>query len=206
MDLGEPAAARHVERFFELGAGLAGKADDDVGGKRQRGAGRAQAVHQRHVVGAAVGPRHGVQHGVASRLQRQVHLAAHAPFRRRQDVHERIVHVARLDAGDAEAARRLALAMQAGRLVEQAFQEAGQAQGARFAAAALAVRPQVDACEHDLAHPGARIGHALGDHLVGRTADRAPARHVDDAVGAGVVAPVLHLHAHTRGKALPRPQ
>ena len=60
------------------------------------------------------------------------------------------------------------------------------------------VRAQVDAGEHNLTDAGFSEGHRLGHHLVGRSARRAAAGHVHDAVGARVVAAVLHLDADAR--------
>ena len=66
----------HLERPREVGLGLSGEADDDVGRDR---AVRDVLADQRdpvHVALAAVGPAHPLQHGRGARLQRQVDVLA----------------------------------------------------------------------------------------------------------------------------------
>ena len=104
-----------------------------------------------------------------------------------------IDHVHGLDRADAEAAGALAR-----RRAGRRWPSSRRRQRSARVRPAVVVRAQVDAGEHDLADAGSREGRRLGHHLVGRAARRAAAGHVHDAVGAGVVAAVLHLHARRR--------
>ena len=66
-----------LERALEVGVGLAGEADDDVGGDREvgdRGARRGEALE---VAGRGVAAVHARERAVAPRLERQVQVLAH---------------------------------------------------------------------------------------------------------------------------------
>ena len=128
-------------------------------------------------------------------------MAADAAVGGGEQVHERVVHVARLDARDAEAHGERARRVQVGRRVEQAAQQAREARGGRVAPRSVAVRSQVDAREHDLARASAGVLRALAHDAIGGAARRAAARHVHDAVRARVVAAVLHLDPHAGAEA-----
>ena len=84
-------------------------------------------------------------------------------------------------------------------VVEQALQQVGKPQRGSVGAA-LPVRSQVDAREDDLLNAGAGVSRALPRDLVDVAARRSAAGHMDDAVGAGVVATILDLDAHARGE------
>ena len=119
-------------------------------------------------------------------------VAADAALGLGEERDELASHVHRLDGADAEAAGRLACAVQIGGSRQKAAAKVGQIRPA------VVVRAQVDAGEHNLTDAGFSEGHRLGHHLVGRSARRAAAGHVHDAVGARVVAAVLHLDADAR--------
>src|SRR6266542_761416 len=71
---GEPDALDQLERLLEILLGLAGKADDDVGAERQTWASRHEEVRSLDVLLFGVAADHSLEHAVASRLHRQVHV------------------------------------------------------------------------------------------------------------------------------------
>ena len=72
----EPRATDHLERVGEVLLGLAGEPDDDVGGDGDVGDRVADAIEPAEVALAAVGTLHRLQHGVRTRLQREVDVLA----------------------------------------------------------------------------------------------------------------------------------
>ncbi len=64
-----------LHRGFEIGFGFAGKADDEIGGKRDVGPGGAQPAHDGFVFQRGVAALHRRQYAVRTRLHRQVQVA-----------------------------------------------------------------------------------------------------------------------------------
>ena len=67
-----------LERALEVGVGLAGEADDDVGGDREVGDRVARRREPLEVALGGVAAVHARERAVAPRLQRQVQVLAHA--------------------------------------------------------------------------------------------------------------------------------
>ena len=166
------------------------------------GHGGVQALHERAEPVGVVGARHLAQHLRASRLQRQVEMAADAAVGGGEQVRRarrprRAARCSRCGSapGNSPGACRSAVASSRRR----SRPARRVADGSRLAA--VAVRSQVDAREHDLARAGAGVLRALAHDVVGGAARRAAARHVHDAVRARVVAAVLHLDPHAGAEA-----
>src|SRR4029453_13355373 len=68
-----------VEGVAEVGLGLAGEADDDVGGEGEPGDGGARAAQDPEVAAAAVAAAHEPQDPVGAGLQREVDVLAQGP-------------------------------------------------------------------------------------------------------------------------------
>ena len=132
-------------------------------------------------------------------------VAADAPVRIGEKRDEIVVDIARLDRGDAETAGGIPFDVQGCSLVKQALQKPGQAKTPAVRST-LTIRTQVDPRQNDLLDAGARERRAFLDDLVERSADGASTGDMDDAVRACIVASVLHLDPHARGKgSLTRP-
>ena len=99
---------------LEVLIGLAGEAHDDVGGQRDGGDARPQEVGQLAELVGVVGARHLAQHPGRAGLQGQMKMAADAALGLGEERDELAGHVHRLDGADAEAAGRLARAVQIG--------------------------------------------------------------------------------------------
>ena len=73
----EAALPHKALRVLEVLLGLRGETHDKVGGEREAGDRRAQALHQVHIVGARVAPAHQRKDAVTPGLHREVHVLAH---------------------------------------------------------------------------------------------------------------------------------
>src|ERR1700716_1269931 len=174
----------------EIGIGLAREANDDVGGHRDVGGLRAQRADQVEVIVTSVEATHPLQHTVAAGLQRDVQVPAKSRGRGQLDQLRR--EVVGVDRAEAQACR-----------CDRLQQPRNEGREGRSAVAAEGA--QVHAGQHDLSI-------AIGDREL-RPLDqrrflitvRHAARPPDDAVGAAVIAAVLHLQEEARAREGRRP-
>ena len=138
--------------------------------------------HFCRVVAAA----HTAQHGLAGMLQRDVQLRAeHAAGH--EGLHPFVIELRRLQGADAEAAASGEFRGQGG------IQTAEQAPEITEISVVPAILAQIDAGDHDLGMSGQQQAPGLGDDVFRRAAQAAAAGEGHDAVGAAVLAAVLHL-------------
>ena len=176
----------HLQLLDQLDRGamvvlsLAGEPDHDVGGQLGVGVGVAQPCRDAAVSRAAVAAVHRPQDRVAAALQRQVPVGAEA--RMRGEPGQSRVDVVGVDTAQAQPR------------VDAAEQGPGQRGQGGARGEIMAPGAQVDAGEDQLGVSGVRGGAGALDHIgEGDAARAAAAGGPDRAVGAAVVAPVLHL-------------
>ena len=203
MDLGEPAGTGDTERVLELPFRLAGEAADDVGRQRQLGNALVQVGDDCLEMLGIVGAVHLAQYLRVARLQGEVKMPADAPAGRCEHLDQIVVHVARLDARNAETHGVFPFFMQVGRLFEERPQKVGEPCRLPRLLVTPTVGAEVYPGEDDFLHAGTRKRAALAHDLAGINAGRLPACDVHDAVGAGIVAAVLDLYAHAGAVTFP---
>ena len=150
----------------------------------------------------AVRAVHLAQHLRVARLQGKVEMSADAPARRCEHLDQIVVHIARLDARNTETHGVFSLFVQVNRLFEKRSQKVGEARRLPRLLVAPSVGAEVYPGEDDFFHAGTGKRSALTHHVARVHAGRLPACNVHDAVGAGIVAAVLDLHAHAGAVAL----
>lgn len=203
VDLREPAGTGDAERVLELPFRLAGEAADYVGRQRQLGNALVQVGDNFFEMLGAVRAVHLAKHLRIARLKGEVKMPADAPAGRCEHLDQIVVHVARLDARNAEAHGIFPFFMQVSRLFEEHPQKIGKAGRLPRLLVTPTVGSEVYPGEDDFLHAGTRKRAALAHDLAGIHAGRLPARDVHDAVGAGIVAAVLDLYAHAGAVTFP---
>ena len=166
----------HLQGPLELGLGLAGEADDDVGGDSQVGKRLAQPLHQVEELLAGIAALHAGQDLIVAGLQGKVDVLADRRVGRHGLDHPR-GEPGRVRRGEAEPVGRVELAQ--------------RLQQVRELDPGLEVPPvvvDVLAQEHDLAVAQARQATDLGHHLGHRAAAQLAPDVGHDAVGAPLVA------------------
>ena len=185
MHAGQPRVGGHRLRVREVGVGLAGEANDHIGGQCDVGGMRSQGGDQVEVVATPVEATHALEYAVAAGLQWDVKVPAES--RRRGQLDQLGGEVVGIDGAETKPCR--------GDRRQQPPNE--RCEGV---AAVAAEGAQVDAGQHDLAIAiGDRLLRALdqcGLVLALRHAAGAP----HDAVGAAVIAAVLHFEEESRAR------
>ena len=175
-----------AERVGEFGLALLREADDEIARQRDVGPRRAHAVEQAQIAVAPVAAVHRLQHAIVARLHRQME-ERHQLFDVAVRVDQPVGHVVGVAGGVADAGEALDP-------VEFADQRAE---------VAAIVRPRIDvlAEQRDLARAGIDQRLRLVDQRAPRPADLGAARIGDDAIGAELVAPLLHRQERGRADA-----
>ncbi len=177
----KPTSLDQLHRVAEIGIGLAGEADDEIGGKGEHGLRRAQAIDDAQIIVAGVTPVHGVENAVRSRLHRQMQLRHQfGQVAMRGD--EAVVDVARM-------ARGVAQALDAGNGRETLEQLRKRVSASVRSLAVIGIDVLAD--HRDLADAGIRQALRFLDDLCDRTRHFGAARIGHDAEGAELVAAFL---------------
>ena len=108
----------HLERALEVVVGLAGEADDEVGGDREVGDRGTRGGQPLEVALGGVAAVHAGERAVAPRLQREVQVLAHrrALGHRRDGLGPQVLRVRRREADAVDAVDRVERAQQVGEL------------------------------------------------------------------------------------------
>ena len=193
-------------RGLEVGLGLAGEADDDVGGQCEFSNRRPQAIHHPLVFAERVGAVHRRQHRIRRRLEREVDLRHHlAALGHRRD--HAVAHVARVGRGVADALEPVDLLgrpQQIGEIVGPVMIGVhGLAQEHHFAETLRDRRPYLtyQIGERQAALAAARIGNdAVGAELVAAALDRDPRAHPRPASGLEVAVGLVAVEPGVRDR------
>ena len=162
--------------------GLAGKADDQVGGDGGVRDCGPHAVDDAEVPLGPVGPAHGPQDAVGAGLQRHVQRGAHVRGGRHR-LDDVVGELGRVRRGEPDALQAVDAAAGAQQLRERTA-IAGQVRVGERHAVGVDVLPEQGHLEHALVHERLH----LGEHVAGPAVDLLAAQRRHDAERAGVVA------------------
>ena len=186
MQIGQAQVVDGGQRVLEHGVALGREPGDEVGAEYHVGAGAPRGMAERQGAGPVMAPAHALEHDVVGGLQAQVQVRHEAGFFGESD-QQVPIHVARIDGAEAQAP-------QLGHLGQNAAHQAAQG---RPVGQVGAVRRNIDPGQHHLGVAVAgQAAHLFDDGAGGQAAAR-PTGEGDDAKGAAVIAPLLHLGEST---------
>src|SRR6266487_1554402 len=187
MRFGECEFLSKLVGLLEIFVAFAREAGDDIGADGNAGNESFGSCNDGLVTTAVVAAGHAAQNSIRAALHGQVEVATHARILPvRQPLQAKIFGFQR---GDADA-RYLGLTQQSRDQISQVT----------LLIVLGMVIAQVNACQHDLLIASTHLTLHMFDDGYDTAAARLSTYIRDDAIGAAIIAAILHFHLHTRAR------